>query len=583
MDKGKLAVLGLFFAAFVAASLILASFFKDLKGLFGSKSSLYVTLDSAEGLKEGDDVLVKGVKAGSIEDISFSAIEGDKEKILVKVKLHDRPIKFYMSYKIKIVESSLIGGKYLSIVPRDPEEVDPEKQAVLQNDEGLSPEKALKGNSDPSGFAAINEWLKKNGSKFGDAFSKLEELLDQMKKGSVGKVLTDEGELYKDIKSMTNNAAETFTSAREIMDKVRKGEGTIGKLVFEDKLYNDLSDLTNKAKNIADRMDRGEGTLGKLSSDSKLYDDLADVMGAAKDLLNKMRTGEGTVGALLNERDLYDEMRETTTNLREISRKIANGQGMAGRIVNDEELGSDFKDAVREFKEMTHNMNNVTKRLDKGEGTIGRMMSDDSLYRKADQAVDSLNKTLGSLSSLRTTLGVEYKHFFDTGVNAGMGFIDVYPAENKFLHIGAMSIGIPEDSSNLTQAQLENDGNENLGKLDVQLGYKFLDNRLTLRAGLLEGKVGGGIDYDWAFPGTHHDIRFTVEGRDAYNDVDDEDYDEHAGTIWSSEISSKVWKYLRLEAGISRIGENSEIYTGFVFEWEDDDIRKLVGLLSAAK
>ncbi len=592
MDKGKLAVIGLFFVAFVGAAFVLAFMFRDVKGIAGAKDKLYVWFETVEGLREGDTVRVKGIESGTIADMSImdeksEAVAGDaslKDKILVEIDLYKKVGRIYANHAIRIEESTLIGGKYLSIIPRKLDEADSSLDHPLEPPrDGTSPAHPLKGSSEPSGFKAINDWLQKNGSKFGDAFGKLEQLLEDIKKGSVGKVMTDEGKLYDDVKTAANNAASTFDSAREIMEKVRKGEGTVGKLVFEDKLYNDLTALTEKAQSIADRMDRGEGTLGKLSTDSKLYDDLADVMNSAKDLLNKMRTGEGTVGALINERDLYDEMRETTSNLRDITRKISQGQGMAGRIVNDEELGQDFKDAVREFKEMSSNLNSVTKKLDKGEGTVGRLMSDDSLYRKADQAVDSLNKTLGSLSSLKTIIGVEVRHFFETDVNQTMAFIDVYPAENKFLHIGGMSISVPEDSKNFTEAQLEDDGNENLLKIDAQLGYKFFDNKLTIRGGLLEGKPGAGIDYDFKMPVVNHDFRFTVEGRDAYNDVDDEDYDEKAGTIWNVEMSSRVWKYLRLEAGVSRLGADAEFYTGFVFEWEDDDIRKLVGLLSAAK
>ncbi len=600
MDKGKLAILGIFFIAFMATALLLTTLFKDSKGLWGAKDVIYIAFDSAEGLKEGDTVRVKGIEAGTITDMTFGDRNQDKtrNKIIVEVRLYEKDIEpFKRSYKITIEESSLIGGKYMLIAPRSSakeledvtyglplwgSEADPRGKPDSK-EEGGSVAFPLQGVNEASGFKAINQWLKDNGNKFGEAFEKLKQLLDDIQKGSVGKVLTDEGKLYDDVKAAANNAASTFEDAKKVMEKVRSGEGSVGKLVFEDKLYNELTGLTEKARSIADRMDRGEGTLGKLSTDSKLYDDLADVMNAAKDLLNKMRTGEGTIGALLNERDLYDEMRDTTASLRDITRKISEGQGMAGRIVNDEELGSDFKDAVREFKESMKNMNSITDKLDKGQGTAGRLLSDDSLYNKADKAVDSLNKTLGSLASLRTLLGVEYRTFYETKVSEAMVYMDVYPAENKFLHLGGMSISVPEDSKNATESQQENDGNQNLLKIDAQLGYKFFDNRLTLRGGLLEGKPGGGIDYEWNLPYVHHDVRFTIEGRDAYNDVGDEDYDEKAGMIYNFEVSSRVWKYLRLEAGISRLGADAEFYTGFAFEWEDDDIRKFIGLISAAK
>ena len=52
-----------------------------------------------------------------------------------------------------------------------------------------------------------------------------------------------------------------------IVQKIGKGEGTLGKLVTDDTLYNDL-------ETIFGRLSRGEGTIGKLLVEEKVYDDL---------------------------------------------------------------------------------------------------------------------------------------------------------------------------------------------------------------------------------------------------------------------------------------------------------------------
>lgn len=56
-------------------------------------------------------------------------------------------------------------------------------------------------------------------------------------------------------------------SIGDVMAKVERGEGTLGKLLNDDTIYNDL-------EIIFGRLSRGEGTIGKLLVEEKIYDDL---------------------------------------------------------------------------------------------------------------------------------------------------------------------------------------------------------------------------------------------------------------------------------------------------------------------
>ena len=71
-------------------------------------------------------------------------------------------------------------------------------------------------------------------------------------------------ELSKLVQSMT-----------KIIQAVEKGEGTLGKLIMEDALYEDM-------KVIFDRLRKGEGTLGKLLADDTVYDDVEEFVGDIK-------------------------------------------------------------------------------------------------------------------------------------------------------------------------------------------------------------------------------------------------------------------------------------------------------------
>ncbi len=69
------------------------------------------------------------------------------------------------------------------------------------------------------------------------------------------------------MEKITENLAKMSDSVTEIVEKLKRGEGTIGKLLTDEKLYNDLIAFS-------DKMGKGEGTLPKLLTDDKVYKNL---------------------------------------------------------------------------------------------------------------------------------------------------------------------------------------------------------------------------------------------------------------------------------------------------------------------
>jgi phospholipid/cholesterol/gamma-HCH transport system substrate-binding protein len=109
--------------------------------------------------------------------------------------------------------------------------------------------------------------------------------------GTVGKRILKDNETVighdpVPMEKITENLKNLSDSVTEIADKLRKGEGTIGKLLTDDKVYNDIQTVTG-------RLSKGEGTVGKLLKEEKIYDDLeafvADIKAHPWKLLNKPR------------------------------------------------------------------------------------------------------------------------------------------------------------------------------------------------------------------------------------------------------------------------------------------------------
>ena len=109
---------------------------------------------------------------------------------------------------------------------------------------------------------------------------------------------------------------------QNISTTIAEGQGTVGKLIKEDALYNSaLSTVTNLNGAVADVR--------------PLADDAGAAVAEARSMVSALNKGEGTVGKLLKDEKLYTETTTAMTQLKEIFQKINGGQGTIGQLVND--------------------------------------------------------------------------------------------------------------------------------------------------------------------------------------------------------------------------------------------------------
>ncbi|MBI5369055.1 MAG: MCE family protein, partial [Planctomycetes bacterium] len=557
MGSKRLVTLGLFFMIGLGCVLFIAIFTKDFRQIFGEKKYLYVEFENVAGLREGDSVRVNGLELGRIDEL---AMNNEANRIVVRIALYRTGLVFYEGYKIKIQESSLIGGRFLNIIPKpDPQDVaTPKKLGDYGNNEG----QPLKGSPELPAFDKISQSMDRvNWDDISSAFKDLSKVL---------------GEWQNQGKTTVENINRAAEELKKAIGSVNDGE--FGRRIREDELYKDAVRLADESAKVAEGINNGTGAAGEMVKK------ISDLASQSRDLVQKLN--DGSVGKSIHEDPMYLEMKKVAENLRSISEGLADRGGKAAlpRLMHDDEMGAELKDMIHEMKEASANLNKVTRRLDRGEGTAGRMLQDDGLYKKADEALTSLNRTLGTFGSTKLFVDVEDKYYPDSMMNIAKAHITVFPRENKFLKIGAAIMSVDGESDLTTENnQFGEEKSESFTKLDIQLGYKFLDNRLTLRGGMIEGKPGAGIDYDWEVPGLDHDVRLTFEGRGSYNHVDSQDLDEHInGPLYRMEASTKVLRFFRPYLGASRLGNDAEFFGGVTFEYEDRDIASLIALLSAA-
>ena len=203
--------------AFVLAAFILLTIFifsiSDFSD-FQKGENLRVIFGFANGLKKASPVRFAGVDCGLVKDIS---VFYDKKEAKTKVKIDiwlKNGTDIPADSVVTINQLGLLGEKYIEIVP-----------GVSLD---LLKEGSTLGGKDPIAMEKISEMV-----------TQLAQKVDKSVDG-FNSIVNNE----KNQKSFET----TLEGVSQIVTHVRDGKGTVGKLFFEETIYDNLQDLTDDLK-----------------------------------------------------------------------------------------------------------------------------------------------------------------------------------------------------------------------------------------------------------------------------------------------------------------------------------------------
>lgn len=196
--------------------------------------------------------------------------------------------------------------------------------------------------------------------------------------------------------------SEEPANINDIIVKVDAAVGSIeSALSAFDVLGNNKEQLTgivNNLNSVLAGLEKGEGTFGKLLKDDTLYDEAKDTFANANYITASIKEGKGTLGKLLKDPSLYDETKVAFTNLGQVAEKLNTSDGTIGKLLNDDTLYNEATGAAT-------NLNQILEKINSGEGTLGQLVNDDKLYRDAQDTLLKVDKSIDTLDDL-APLGV---------------------------------------------------------------------------------------------------------------------------------------------------------------------------------
>ena len=274
---------------------------------FSDKTEMHVTFSNVMGLRDGDSVVVRGMPIGKVKELGLSESESCSG-VCVTLLLDDKLV-IHEGYEVKIISTSILGGRQLHI------DEGPFEAPVLNLDvyHGKAPYDIMEDAADIVN-AARTEIIA--GSVFvniRNITDQIQDMVTRVNKGSglLGNILSDDDALYNDIES-------GMKSLSVVMARVENGKGTVGKLFAENSgLYDDMESSVASLQKILARMEHGKGSAGKLlSEDATLYDDLASTVASLKTITSQIENGEGSIGRFVADETFYNEVEATVGEIR---------------------------------------------------------------------------------------------------------------------------------------------------------------------------------------------------------------------------------------------------------------------------
>jgi phospholipid/cholesterol/gamma-HCH transport system substrate-binding protein len=193
-------------------------------------------------------------------------------------------------------------------------------------------------------------------------------------------------------------AGAAFDRLNQAMDKMNRGEGTLGRLAGDNKLYDNLVKLTVELNTFAATANRGEGTLGKLARSPEPYEKLMAIMDRADRTLTEIQASEGTMGKLIRDRQLYDKLvaladksAQAADDVRELNRKLTSSETTIGKLLGDREFYDKGIALIERADRSVKSLEETAAKVNSGEGTAGKLLHDKEMYDKMNRMVEDMD------------------------------------------------------------------------------------------------------------------------------------------------------------------------------------------------
>lgn len=317
---------GIFVVGVIAAFFALVYEIGDLNLTKKDTYSITMVFTTVEGLKPGSQLELAGVQVGSVKGIDLNR---DYTAVVTADIFDD--VRIPIDSTASIATKGILGDKIIVIRP-----------GTSANT--LQPEGNLARTTVPPSLDSLLEQLGQIAGNLTELSASLNATLgDRETMGSIlanfQRLSEDSAALVaenrEDVTALVSNMRDvsaslvvisrdfTSTSAdlRDITGTVRSGQGTIGKLVYDDRVYDSLQESLESLQKLTSSIQE-ESTISLLLSDPTLYYNLVAISDNVKVVTDNLAAGKGSLGKLMNDDELYTNLNEAARNVNQAAQGL---------------------------------------------------------------------------------------------------------------------------------------------------------------------------------------------------------------------------------------------------------------------
>jgi phospholipid/cholesterol/gamma-HCH transport system substrate-binding protein len=328
-------------AAIVLAALIFLM--TGTGGFFTPKIEIYTYVDDAQGLRTGAPVNLQGVPIGNVTAIRV--IQHGVTPVQVQMKILKRSAnQVPTDSMVTLTQAGVLGETFVNI----------------DRTQAKSPQNVHDGSElrikDQPNFQDVIRTTNSSIQNVDVLIRRIDRIVSFIEsgQGSIGKLIYDQ-ELY-------NRLNVTLNQVQAMVNTISSGKGSIGKLVASDELYNKANASVDKLNAIIDEIQAGKGTVGKLLKDPALYDNANQTISKANNLMTDVNAGKGALGKFAKDEQFAAKLDNTITKLSAIMNDLEAGNGTAGKLLKDPSVYTNTDQMLVEGRKLVQAMRENPKK-----------------------------------------------------------------------------------------------------------------------------------------------------------------------------------------------------------------------------
>ena len=320
--------LGLFIVGGLTFFIVVIFIIGKQKNLFSPVFEITSTFSNVSGLQVGNNVRFSGINVGTVNDIIIINDTSVRVHMVIKKDV-SQFIK--TDCKVTLGSDGIIGDKLLIIIQGSPDapllkdgqslsSIEPIETNVImtrldittKNVENVSKQLSQISFDINKGHGTISRLIQDS-----ILAENLNQTIANLNKFSKG--LTGSDEVMASFKVTAKNTENISYQLAAIMNKINKGDGTLGRLIQDPSMADNLNQTILNLKKSSKGLAGTDTIMGKLNVTAG---NAANISKQLTEMMNKINNGNGTLGRLIQDTTLARNLDETLINLKNSSKGL---------------------------------------------------------------------------------------------------------------------------------------------------------------------------------------------------------------------------------------------------------------------